>query len=132
MDDITGYFLKTDLLLAAARDQFELKLIDLRRTLLQVPEKMSLPEILDRMLEHHEHLALVVDDFGGTAGLITMEDVVETLLGAEILDETDAVQDLRKHARERWKRRAELRKHLVTEEPQEAAPPAPQAESTVH
>ena len=132
VDDITGYFLKTDLLLAAARDQFELKLIDLRRTLLQVPEKMPLPEILDRMLEHHEHLALVVDDFGGTAGLITMEDVVETLLGAEILDETDAVQDLRKHARERWKRRAALRRALVKGDSEEAVLPAPQVESTMH
>ena len=132
VDDITGYFLKTDLLMAAARDQFELKLIDLRRVLLQVTEKMSLPEILDKMLAHHEHLALVVDDFGGTAGLITMEDVVETLLGAEILDETDAVQDLRKHARERWTRRAALRKALVKGDTEEAPPPAPQVESTVH
>lgn len=92
----------------------------------------SLPEILDKMLAHHEHLALVVDDFGGTAGLITMEDVVETLLGAEILDETDAVQDLRKHARERWKRRAALRRALVKGDSEEVAPPAPQLESTVH
>jgi CBS domain containing-hemolysin-like protein len=61
-----------------------------------------------------------------------MEDVVETLLGAEILDETDAVQDLRKHARERWKRRAALRKALVKGDSEEAAPPAPQLESTVH
>ena len=106
VDDITGYFLKTDLLLAAAHDRFDVKLSDLRRELLQVPEKLPLPEVLERMLEHHEHLALVVDDFGGTSGLVTMEDVVETLLGTEILDETDVVQDLRRHARERWKRRA--------------------------
>ncbi len=131
-DDITGYFLKADLLLAAARDQFELKLTDLQRVLLHVPETMPLPEVLDRMLGHHEHLALVVDDFGGTAGLITMEDVVETLLGAEILDETDAVQDLRKHARERWKKRSALRKQLASEDSQGAVAPEPQAEGTVH
>jgi CBS domain containing-hemolysin-like protein len=130
-DDITGYFLKTDLLLACARDQFDLKLSELSRVLLQVPEKMSLPEVLEKMLGHHEHLALVVDDFGGTSGLITLEDVVETLLGTEILDETDAVQDLRKHARERWKRRAAQRKQLAPDDSR-ANEPMPASESTVH
>jgi CBS domain containing-hemolysin-like protein len=131
-DDITGYFLKTDLLLAAARDQFEVKLTSLRRELLQVPASMSLPEVLDRMLQHHEHLVLVVDDFGGTSGLITMEDVVETLLGAEILDETDAVQDLRKHARERWMRRSARRKQRTLDDSQSAPAPELQAEGTLH
>jgi CBS domain containing-hemolysin-like protein len=131
VDDITGYFLKTDLLLAAARDQFQVKLCDLRRELLQVPQKMPLPDILEKMLGHHEHLALVVDDFGGTSGLITMEDVVETLLGAEILDETDVVQDLRKHARERWKRRAAQRQRLATEDTG-GMQPEPQAGDALH
>jgi CBS domain containing-hemolysin-like protein len=132
VDDIIGYFLKTDLLMAAARDQFELKLTSLRRDLLQLPEKMPLPEVLDRMLKHHEHLALVVDDFGGTAGLITMEDVVETLLGAEILDETDAVQDLRKHARERWMRRSALLKQQTGDNSRSTGAPELQAEGTLH
>ena len=131
-DDITGDFLKKDLLLAAAHDRFHLKLTDLRRELLQVPLKMSLPEILEKMLDHHEHLALVVDDFGGTSGLITMEDVVETLLGTEILDETDLVQDLRKHARERWKRRTSRLQQRVSEDSPGRVEPEPLAGDTVH
>ncbi|HZI14079.1 MAG TPA: CNNM domain-containing protein [Myxococcus sp.] len=131
VDDITGYFLKTDLLLAAAHDRFDVKLSDLRRDIMQVPEKLPLPEVLERMLEHHEHLALVVDDFGGTSGLVTMEDVVETLLGTEILDETDLVQDLRKHARERWKRRAS--KHGLLQKREEPAPaPVLEEQGTLH
>lgn len=84
------------------------------------------------MLEHHEHLALVVDDFGGTSGQVTMEDVVETLLGTEIPDETDAVQDLRKHARERWKRRVSQR-GLRREREEEPAPALPvESQGTLH
>jgi CBS domain containing-hemolysin-like protein len=133
VDDITGYFLKTDLLLAAAHDRFDVKLSDLRRDLMQVPEKLPLPDVLERMLQHHEHLALVVDDFGGTSGLVTMEDVVETLLGTEILDETDVVQDLRKHARERWKRRiSQLGRRTQEEEDRPPAMATPEPQSVVH
>lgn len=132
VDDITGYFLKTDLLLAAAHDRFDVKLGDLRRDLLQVPATLPLPDVLERMLEHHEHLALVVDDFGGTAGVVTMEDVVETLLGTEILDETDVVQDLRKHARERWKRRSAQRSLPVASEDSRATIPAVEPQGVVH
>lgn len=133
VDDITGYFLKTDLLMAAAHDRFDVTLAGLRRDLLQVPEKLPLPEVLERMLAHHEHLALVVDDFGGTSGLVTMEDVVETLLGTEILDETDVVQDLRKHARERWKKRAgQHAARMESDDRDTAVPAADPQQSLLH
>ncbi len=120
-DDVTGYLLKPELLLAGARDQFDLRLSERRRPLVQLSQKLPLPEVLEHLLRHREHLALVTDDFGGTAGIVTMEDVVETLLGTEILDETDAVKDLRVLARERWRQRAAQR-GLHLEEHKEPAP----------
>lgn len=122
-DDVSGYVLKSELLLAGARDQFQRRLSELSRPLVRVSHKLPLPEVLEQLLRHREHLALVTDGFGGTAGIVTMEDVVETLLGTEILDETDAEKDLRAFARERWRHRASQR-GLIVEEPrkEERAP----------
>ena len=69
---------------------------------------------LDQMLEAHEHIALLVGEYGGTAGIVTMEDLVETLLGLEILDESDADVDMQALARGQWQKRAK-RLGLVTE-----------------
>lgn len=109
-DDVSGYVLRAEILLAAAHDRFEERVGDFIRPLARVSASLPLPEVLETLLEHREHMALVVDDFGGTAGLVTMEDVVETLLGTEILDETDSVGDLRSVARLRWERRAQKHK----------------------
>lgn len=105
-EDVTGYVLKTDLILALARDKPETRLRDLRREVMFVPEMISLKSLFGQLLEHQEHMAVVVDEFGGLVGVVSMEDVVETLLGMEILDESDTIDDLRRHARESWKQRA--------------------------
>ncbi|MFN7130771.1 MAG: CNNM domain-containing protein [Myxococcales bacterium] len=115
-DEVTGFVLKTDLLLAASRDQFARPLSELRRPLAQIQQDAQLAHVLEKLLTTREQLALVVDEFGGTAGLLTLEDVVETLIGEEIVDETDKERDLRALAREQWTRRARERGLLGEED----------------
>ncbi|MCF7804430.1 MAG: CNNM domain-containing protein [Candidatus Marinimicrobia bacterium] len=105
-DDITDYVLKDEILLHAARDEEDLPLGEFKREMIVVPEMMPLPELFERLLDNLEHIALVVDEFGGTAGVVSMEDVVETLLGMEIVDEADSVEDMQVLARQEWVKRA--------------------------
>jgi CBS domain containing-hemolysin-like protein len=65
-------------------------------------------DILDDFIQKREHLFLVVDEYGGTAGIITLEDAIETLLGVEIVDELDSVEDMQKHALDQWAKRRNL------------------------
>ncbi|TDR22547.1 hemolysin family protein [Marinicella litoralis] len=114
MDDISSFVLKSDILMAQAKGE-NAPLIELQRELLTVIESTSLPTLLEMLLNQRQHIALVVDEYGHTAGLVTLEDVVETLLGLEIMDEVDQVQDMQKHARKKWRQRA-IAKGLVVDE----------------
>ena len=105
-DDVTGYVLKDDLLLKAAQDEQDLALHDFKREMLVVPDALPLPEFFERLLDKSEHIALVVDEYGGVAGVASMEDVVETLLGLEIVDEADSDEDMQELARQQWLSRA--------------------------
>ena len=98
-DDVTGMVLKHEILLAGVRGQRDLELSRLRRDIQAVPKLMPLTTLFGRLLDNRDHLALVVDEFGGTAGVIALEDVIETVLGLEIVDEVDTVTDLREYAR---------------------------------
>lgn len=104
-DDFSGYVLKNDLLMAQARDEFDRKLSDFKRECLVIPDKMSASGAFDRLTYEKSHIALVVDEYGTVQGLITLEDVVETLIGLEIIDELDKVEDMQKLAQERWRDR---------------------------
>lgn len=105
-DHVSGFVLKTDLLSAIAADEFDRPLTDFVRELETVKEETSIAEAFDQLLDNRAHIALVVDDYGGMEGVVTLEDVVETLLGMEIVDEQDAAVDMQKVARERWAERA--------------------------
>ncbi|MFW6067037.1 MAG: CNNM domain-containing protein [Myxococcota bacterium] len=123
-DDVLGYVLKDEILLHAAKDELDRPVGDFRRTLLVVPDSLPVATFFERLLDHREHIALVVDEYGGVAGVASMEDVVETLLGTEIVDEADTVQDLRQMARARWFARAR-RLGIVHEEEGDPESPPP-------
>ncbi len=99
LDDIKGLVHRHDLFKARGDGRGDVTLGELARPFHIVPAVAKLPAILDGFIRRREHLFLVVDEYGGTAGIVTLEDVVETLLGVEIMDETDAVEDMQKLAR---------------------------------
>lgn len=104
-DNIHGFIRKDDLLMAAV-SQPDTPLADLRRNLLAVPENQPLAVLLRKMVDSRDQIALVVNEYGGVLGVVTMEDLIETLLGLEIVDETDKTIDMQALARELWVKRA--------------------------
>lgn len=116
----TGYALKDDILTQAARDEHGTAMTTLRRELLTVQESLPLPTVFDQMVGRREHVALAMDDKGEMTGLITMEDIIETLLGLEIFDEGDNTERIHKRARAHWRKRA-LRLGLISDVSDERA-----------
>ena len=99
IDDVKGFALTRELFLAGLRDGRDKTVSDFTRDIQRLPEKTDLDTLFDLLMENEAHIALIEDEYGGTAGVVTMEDVIETLLGAEIVDENDEVEDLQKVAR---------------------------------
>ena len=105
-DDIRGFALKHDILLAAAQGKDKLKLRDLSRPIAAIPQITKLTDAFQHLVANRHHVAIVLDEYGGMSGLVTMEDVVETLLGLEIVDEADTREDMQEFARNLWTTRA--------------------------
>lgn len=112
-DDITDFVLKDDILMTQAKDHGARTLGHLKRKLMVVLAEMPLPDLMEVLLNERQHIALVVDEYGQTSGLVTLEDVVETLLGLEIMDEMDEVKDMQLLARQQWRKRAENRGLII-------------------
>ncbi len=104
-ENITGYVFRQEVMEKLAQDKHLLQLKDIKRNILIVPETLVLFSLWEKMLENKEHIALIVDEYGGVDGIVTMEDIIESLLGLEIIDEKDTIVDMQKYARERWKER---------------------------
>ena len=104
-ENITGYVFRQEVFEKLAEDQHDLKLKDVKREIVVVPNSIRLFALWEKLLEEKEHIALIVDEYGGLDGIVTMEDIIETMLGLEIIDETDTIVDMQKYARDRWKER---------------------------
>ena len=114
IDDIKGFVLRGDIFQTALENSEKL-LTDICRPIVVMLGDVTLHTMFERMMDESTHIALVVDEYGGTEGIVTMEDFIETLLGLEIVDEEDTVEDLQEMAREQWKARAR-RTGLITDQ----------------
>lgn len=100
-DYITGYVLKDAVHKLLSEDQFHVKLSDLKRPILTFREEESVFQIWEKMLEKREHISVIIDEYGGLRGLVTMEDIIETMTGVEIVDEDDVAVDMQALAKEK-------------------------------
>ena len=105
-DNISGFVLKDTVLEEIINKKGDKKLASLAQDILIVNRDEPIPNLFETFISKRQHMALVVDEYGSVSGLVTMEDVIETLLGLEIVDESDTIENLQSLARENWKARA--------------------------
>jgi len=105
-DELVGVVLKYDILQKLAEDNHTAQLKDIKQSIKIVPDSITLDLLMDALASNKSHLAGVMDENGVLVGVVTMEDLFETILGMEIVDETDSVEDLQKLARSKWEERA--------------------------
>lgn len=105
-DNITGLVLKDEVFKEMGLGNGDKLLSDIKRSIIVVNRSLPIPTLFNQLVESRNHMALVVDEYGSVSGIVTMEDVIETLLGLEIMDESDNVSDLQKLARKSWEYRA--------------------------
>lgn len=116
---ITGYILRDDALEDLAEDKFNKTLRDIRRGVSYFNEETSLADIWEALLKSREQLALIIDEYGCFQGILTLEDIIETIFGLEIMDESDEVSDMQQFARERWEKRRKRYRKVQHPEPKE-------------
>ena len=105
-DNITGQVLKDEIFKEMANGNGHLKLVDLKRPILFTNRELPIPQLFDQLVESKNHISVVVDEYGTITGIVSMEDVIETLLGLEIVDESDREHDMQELARQNWENRA--------------------------
>ena len=102
---ITGYVLRNDALEELTEDHFRKTLGGIKRDLPAFDQDLTLGTIFDSMLKQKSQIAQIIDEYGMFVGILTLEDIIETIFGLEIIDENDTVIDMQQYARERWEQR---------------------------
>ena len=110
-EKITGYVFLQDILEKITEDKSKNEsLTSFKRNILTYPNTVNLFALFNHLIQKKEHIAIIVDEYGGLDGIVTMEDIIETLIGIEIIDEKDQVVDLQKYAKEKWKKKVDNQK----------------------
>lgn len=110
---VIGYVLRQEILEKMAEDNFNMSLKEITRPIMNFKEEDTVSDIWEKMLEKKEHISVILDEYGSVRGIVTMEDVIETMLGHEIVDETDEVVDMQEYAKEQWEK---AQKELIVAE----------------
>ncbi len=105
-DEITGYVLRDDVMRSSLSGEKDIPLSKLKRAALLLPDLIRVGELFEKMLDQQEQMAVLINEYGGFSGVVTVEDIVETIIGMDIVDEDDTVANRRSMARRRWKERA--------------------------
>lgn len=103
-DYVIGYVLRQTVLEKMAEDRFATSVREISRPILSFPESEPVGNIWEKFLEKKEHISVIIDEYGTFRGIVTLEDVIETMLGQEIVDETDEVVDMQEYAKEQWEK----------------------------
>ncbi len=104
---VIGYVLRQEVLEKMAEDKFSTRLLDIARPIMTFSEETAVGDIWEKMLAKKEHISVILDEYGSLRGIVTLEDVIETMLGHEIVDEKDEVVDMQEYAKEQWKKAQE-------------------------
>ncbi len=105
-DEVSGYILRDDLMERYANGERKTPVSKMKREALTLPDLVKISDLFEKMLGEQEQMAILINEYGGFSGLATVEDIVETIIGMDIVDEDDTVANRRKLARRRWKERA--------------------------
>ena len=115
-NNITGFVLKDDILEELVDNHGKKLISEIKREIKVINADKPIPELFNQLIKNKAHIAMVMDEFGNTVGLITMEDIIETLLGLKIMDESDNIEDMQVLARKNWENRAKRLGILPMEE----------------